>query len=48
MSKSKLGFVIGLGALTVAIVAIVSLALTNIPAPSTTVERVIPNDRLGR
>jgi hypothetical protein len=46
--KSRVGLILGLGALVVVVGLVAFLATWNIPAPSTTVERVIPNDKFSR
>lgn len=46
--KSRIGLVVGLCVLIALAGVLVFLATWNIPAPSTTVERVIPNDKFGR
>ncbi len=46
--KSRIGLVVGLCVLIAVAGVFVFLATWNIPAPSTTVERVIPNDKFGR
>lgn len=46
--KSRIGLMVGLGVLVAVAGLFVFLATWTIPAPSTTVERVIPNDKFGR
>ena len=46
--KSRIGLVVGLGVVIALAGLLAYLATWNIPAPSTTVERVIPNDKFGR
>lgn len=46
--KSRIGLVLGLGIVVVVAGIFVFLATWTIPAPSTTVERVIPNEKFSR
>jgi hypothetical protein len=46
--KSRVGLVVALVAVIAVAGLFAFLATWNIPAPSTTVERVIPNDKFGR
>ena len=46
--KSRIGLVVGLCVLIALAGVFIFLATWSIPAPSTTVERVIPNDKFGR
>ena len=46
--KSRIGLMLGLGVLIVVGGLLAFLATWTIPAPSTTVERVIPNDKFSR
>lgn len=46
--KSRIGLVLGLGIVAVVAGVLVFLATWTIPAPSTTVERVIPNEKFSR
>jgi hypothetical protein len=46
--KSRIGLVLGLGVVVVIVGIAVFLATWTIPAPSTTVERVISNEKFSR
>jgi hypothetical protein len=46
--KSRIGLVVSLGVVIALAGLFAFLATWNIPAPSTTIERVIPNDKFGR
>jgi hypothetical protein len=46
--KSRIGLVLGIGIIVIIAGACVFLATWTIPAPSTTVERVIPNEKFSR
>ena len=46
--KSRIGLVLGLGIVVVVASVFAFLATWTIPAPSTTVERVIPNEKFSR
>ena len=46
--KSRIGLVLGLGVVVIVASVFVFLATWTIPAPSTTVERVIPNEKFSR
>ena len=46
--KSRIGLVLGLGIVVAVAGLFAFLAIWTIPAPSTTVERVIPNEKFSR
>jgi hypothetical protein len=46
--KSRIGLMVGAVIVVILVGAGAFLATWNIPAPSTTVERVIPNDKFSR
>ena len=46
--KSRIGLFLGLGVVIAVLGAGAFLATWSIPAPSTTVERVIPNEKFSR
>ncbi len=46
--KSRIGLMLGLGVVVIVAGVFVFLATWTIPAPSTTVERVIPNEKFSR
>jgi hypothetical protein len=46
--KSRIGLILGVGVIVVIAGVFAFLATWTIPAPSTTVERVIPNDKFSR
>lgn len=46
--KSRIGLIVALGVAIMVAGLFAFLATWNIPAPSSTVERVIPNDKFGR